>query len=124
MSEDTAWVEVSSRGLIRDGVRYSEGRVVEVPRHALPNIVDVNPPRGREVSEEYARAKRRNESTEGIDPSPHPDRPSYQPDVDATDPARELAETYEIDMTEIDGTGTEGRVLKSDVQDVLEARAG
>lgn len=121
---DTAWVEVSSRGLTRDGVRYSGGRVVEVPRHALPEIEDVDPPRGREVSEEYARAVRNNEPTEDIDPDPGNEEPAYQPDVAATDAARELAETYEIDLSEIEGTGADDQVLKSDVVEVLEARAG
>lgn len=120
---DTAWVEVLDRGLTRDGVRYSAGRVLEVPRHALPHIVDVDPPRGREVSREYAAAVRENRPTEGIDPVPTTE-PSYQPEVDATDAARELAKTYGIDLSEVEGTGSEDRVIKSDVSDVLEARAG
>lgn len=124
MSEDTAWVEVAPRGLTRDGNRYREGRIVEVPRSALPNIVDVDPPRGREVSREYARAVRNNEPTDGIDPDPGNEEPRYQPEVDATPAAREIAETYEIDMTQIEGSGEGGRVLKRDVVEVLEARAG
>ena len=36
--------------------------------------------------------------------------------VDATDAARELAETEGIDLTAIEGTGSEGRITKSDVE--------
>lgn len=120
---DTVWVEISERGYLRGGVRYDEGRVVEVPSSALPNIEGVDPPRGRQVSREYAEAVRENRPTDGIDPEPSSE-PSYQPDVDATDAARELAEIYEIDLSEIEGTGSDDRVIKSDVEDVLEARAG
>ncbi|MDP2497850.1 MAG: 50S ribosomal protein L21 [Candidatus Palauibacterales bacterium] len=45
-------------------------------------------------------------------------------DVDITDAARELADEHGIDITTIDGTGKDGRVLKSDVQDAVDAQAG
>lgn len=122
---EMAWIEVSERGYVRDGVRYSAGSVLEVPAAALAGITEADPPHGRRVSREYAEAVRagRDPEAEGIDPEAE-DVPSYQPGVDATDSARELAETYELDLVEIEGTGESGRVLKGDVEAVLEDRGG
>lgn len=122
--EELAWVEVCERGLTHDGIRYAEGRVVQVPEHALPSITEVDPPRGRHVSAEYAEAVRMGLPTEDIDPDPGGEPDLYQPEVDATDAARELAEIYDMDLSEIEGTGSEGRVIKPDVVATLEARAG
>ena len=41
-------------------------------------------------------------------------------EVDATDSARELAEKHDIDLAEVDGTGSDGRIVKSDVQALVE----
>jgi pyruvate dehydrogenase E2 component (dihydrolipoamide acetyltransferase) len=49
------------------------------------------------------------------------DHPLVTPlEVDATDSARELAEEHGIDLNGIDGSGEDGRVLKSDVEAALE----
>jgi large subunit ribosomal protein L21 len=45
-------------------------------------------------------------------------------EVDATDTARSLAEENGIDLATIEGTGKEGRILKSDVAKVIKAREG
>jgi pyruvate/2-oxoglutarate dehydrogenase complex dihydrolipoamide acyltransferase (E2) component len=39
--------------------------------------------------------------------------------VNATDAAVELAQEHDIDLAEIEGSGTDGRVLKSDVEAVI-----
>jgi pyruvate/2-oxoglutarate dehydrogenase complex dihydrolipoamide acyltransferase (E2) component len=45
----------------------------------------------------------------------------YRPDaVEATDAAAELAEEEGLDLSEIEGTGEGGKVLKGDVRDALE----
>lgn len=41
--------------------------------------------------------------------------------VDATDAARELAVEEGVDLVDIGGTGSDGRVLKSDVEAAVEA---
>ena len=41
-------------------------------------------------------------------------------EVEATDAAVELAEEEGVDLSEIEGTGSDGKVLKSDVQDALD----
>lgn len=120
---DTVWIEVAERGYTRDGVNYAEGAILRIPEHALSHVVEASPPRGRQVSREYALAKRAGKDVSDIDPYPV-DEPSYQPDVDAEDAARELAATYDIDLSEVEGTGEEGRVLHEDVEAALEARAG
>lgn len=43
-------------------------------------------------------------------------------DFDITDSARELAEEAGIDLSTIEGTGKEGRILKSDVQKAIKNR--
>ncbi|MBK5099247.1 MAG: E3 binding domain-containing protein [Gemmatimonadetes bacterium] len=45
-------------------------------------------------------------------------------EVDATDTARSLAKENGIDLTTIEGTGKEGRILKSDVAKAIKAREG
>ena len=45
-------------------------------------------------------------------------------ELDATDTARSLAEENGIDLATIEGTGKEGRILKSDVAKAIKAREG
>lgn len=42
------------------------------------------------------------------------------PPVDATDSARELAEAHGINLLSVQGSGAEGRVIKADVEALLE----
>lgn len=39
--------------------------------------------------------------------------------IDATDTAVELAEEHDIDLSEVKGSGTDGRILKSDVEALI-----
>lgn len=41
------------------------------------------------------------------------------PETKATDAARDLAEEEGIDLSKVDGSGEDGKILKSDVQDAL-----
>lgn len=43
-------------------------------------------------------------------------------EVDATESARELAQQEGVNLREVQGTGTDGRVTKGDVEDYLDAR--
>lgn len=47
-----------------------------------------------------------------------PDEP--EEGVNATDAAAELAEEEDIDLAEVDGTGKDGRITKSDVEALVE----
>ena len=42
-------------------------------------------------------------------------------EISATDAARELAEEHGLELSEVEGTGQDGRVLKSDVEAAVEA---
>lgn len=50
--------------------------------------------------------------------------PEAGEELDVTDAAGELAEEHDVDLATIEGTGEEGRILKSDVQDVVDDRGG
>ena len=45
-------------------------------------------------------------------------------DFDVTDVARALAEAHGLDLNEIEGSGKEGRILKSDVDKAIKAKEG
>lgn len=54
--------------------------------------------------------------------APAPPEPEAKSDVDVTDAARVLAEEHDIDLSRIEGSGKDGRVLKGDVEKAIEAR--
>jgi len=45
--------------------------------------------------------------------------PAFDAGPDATDAARELADAEDVDLSDVDGTGERGRILKSDVESHL-----
>lgn len=53
--------------------------------------------------------------------SPLPASPETSP-VNATDGAVELAEEHDLDLSLIQGTGSKGRIVKDDVEEVLELK--
>lgn len=48
--------------------------------------------------------------------------PPETADVDITPAARQLAEEHDLDLSGVEGTGVEGRILKSDVEKAIKAR--
>lgn len=48
--------------------------------------------------------------------------PAAAVDVDITDAARKLAEEHGLDLSTVEGTGVDGRILKGDVQKAIQAR--
>lgn len=96
---ETVVIEVAERGYIRDGIRYHPGDLLEVPAYAVPSITEANPPFGRVVGD--------------LEEATRP--------VDATDAARALADEEGVDLGSLEGTGEDGRVLKSDVEAALDS---
>lgn len=60
------------------------------------------------------------EKPEGLAEQPEP---AGTAEVDVTDAARDLADEHGIDLTTLEGTGKEGRILKSDVEGAIQAQA-
>ncbi|MBK1884868.1 E3 binding domain-containing protein [Luteolibacter pohnpeiensis] len=52
--------------------------------------------------------------------APPPVEPQ-KPTVDVSDAARKLAEEHSIDLTTIKGTGSDGTIIKADVEAAIEA---
>jgi len=50
------------------------------------------------------------------------EEPGAAEEVDATDAAAELAAEHDLDLADVEGTGKEGRILKSDVQAAIDER--
>jgi len=68
----------------------------------------------------------------GVAPEPEPEEPETAADdasaaeepesIDATGAAEELAAEHGVDLASIEGTGKDGRILKGDVQSVIDER--
>lgn len=89
---------------------YTEIRVVDI-EFGEPGEVGPAP----ETAEEVAPEEAPEAAEEAVEEA--------EEEVDVTNAARELADEHGIDITTIDGTGKDGRVLKSDVQDAVDAQA-
>lgn len=48
--------------------------------------------------------------------------PASDVEIDATDGAKELAEEEDVDLSQVQGSGAEGRVTKGDVEDFIAKR--
>ena len=106
---------------------YTEVRIVELdlegatapaPSPAEPEIE----PEGAE--EEAAVATEEPEAAELEAPAaaePEEAEPEAAEEIDITGAAEELAEEHGLDLSTIEGTGKDGRILKSDVQEAIEA---
>jgi len=77
------------------------------PKKAAPAKAEAKPKAVEAVAEEVVET-----------PAPQPPAAGF----DVTDSARELAEEAGIDLASIEGTGKEGRILKSDVQKAIKER--
>jgi len=111
-------------------IDFGTGRSVEPPKAEAPKKKPL-----KAESDKPARpaAKAKAEAEKPAKPEaekpakPEAEKPAtVEPavEVDATDTARELAAEAGIDLATIEGTGKEGRVLKSDVQKAIKAQEG
>jgi large subunit ribosomal protein L21 len=112
-------------------IDFGAGRSVEPPKAEAPKTKPAEPAK----AEKPAKASRAEKSVEPAEAAstaePKAEKPAKAekpveptPELDATDSARELAAEAGIDLATIEGTGKEGRILKSDVQKAIKAQEG
>lgn len=101
-------------------------------------VVDIEFGTGESVKAEKAKKAKKAEKTEAATPEPKAEEKAEKPkaekskaeekaappDIDVTPAAAELAEEEGIDLSELEGTGKEGRILKGDVEAAIKAREG
>lgn len=105
----------------------SAGRLLPIKDHPLAahRLPEDHP---SAISEDYGRDVQG--STHPASAVSHPitaeiqDNPQPDSDVDATGSARDLARAENVNLHDVDGTGTNGRVTKGDVQDYIDRREG
>ena len=111
--------------------KFTEVRVVEIDfgtgesvkpekkaetKKAEPKKVEAKKPKAEAKVEEPTEAP----EAEATDETPA----AEAAEIDVTPAAAELAEEEGIDLTTLEGTGKDGRILKSDVQGAIKAREG
>lgn len=106
MAESKTVTVLLERPYSRGDSLYSAGALVEVPKEALPGILEAKPPYGREVGDQE------------LDVLTDPDAT-----VNATDSAAALAEEHGFDLRARAGSGSgdDGRIVKADVEGWLTA---
>jgi large subunit ribosomal protein L21 len=111
-------------------IDFGTGRSVEPPKAEAPKKkplkAEAEKP-ARPVAKAKAEAEKPAKPEAEKPAKPEAEKPAtVEPavEVDATDTARELAAEAGIDLATIEGTGKEGRVLKSDVQKAIKAQEG
>jgi large subunit ribosomal protein L21 len=112
-------------------IDFGAGRSVEPPKPAEPKKrpmkAETAKPAGGEKKVETVAAEAKPVEVATEQPAEAPveaEAPVAEKEIDATDSARELAAEAGIDLSTIDGTGKEGRILKSDIQKAIKAQEG
>lgn len=108
-------------------IDFGAGRSVEPPKAEVPKAEKPAEPARAEKPAELAKADKPAEPAKVEKPAEpaRAEKPAEPaPAVEATDSARELAAEAGLDLAAIEGTGKEGRILKSDVQKAIKAQEG
>lgn len=100
--------------------KFTEVRVVEIDFGAGESV---KPPT-QEEPEESKPKKAEPKQPKQKAKAEEADEPTEAAEIDVTPAAATLAEEEGIDLTTLEGTGKDGRILKSDVQDAIKAREG
>lgn len=116
-------------------IDFGAGRSVKPPEPEAPKKKPVQPKAEKPAAakvEEPAAAKVEKLAKEEAKPAkaekpaePKAEKPAEpKVEIEATDSARELAAEAGIDLATLEGTGKEGRILKSDVQKAIKEQEG
>jgi len=108
-------VEAPASGILRHVARVKETKAVGVP------IAYITEP-GEEVPVEVEAPPPAKAAPEVAAPAPAPAAKEEKPFVRASPAARRLAREKGVDLTQVKGTGPEGRVTEADVQRFIEER--
>ena len=113
--------------------KFTEVRVVEIDFGTGESVkpeAEAKPEKAEAKKAEAKKAepkKTEPKTTEAKVEEPKAAKESAEPEVeeiDVTPAAAELAEEEGIDLATLEGTGKDGRILKSDVQNAIKAREG
>lgn len=88
----------------------------DAAKEALEHPEDVEEPGATQEAQEKAQA----EASAKDEAAAKAERDKSEPEVEATPAAEALAEEKDVDLTEVEGTGKDGRVTKADVEKAAE----
>jgi large subunit ribosomal protein L21 len=109
-----SFTEVEIVDIDLDGVAAPSADDADVEAEEAPEEVEA----AVEVEEEAAAEAEEEVVEEAADEAVEEDQ-DEAPEIDITPAAAELAEEHDLDLTSIEGTGKDGRILKSDVQGAI-----
>jgi large subunit ribosomal protein L20 len=130
------WIQRVNAGAREHGLSYSQLvhglRLAEIDldRKILADLAATEPEafaavvsqaknalNGDPVQKRIKRDESRRETAEPTAGTGEPDSPEQSAEVEATEPAERKAEELDVDLSEVEGTGSEGQVLVEDVED-------
>lgn len=92
---------------------FTEVEIVDI------DLDGVAPPSTEEADVEVEEAPDETEAAVDVDEEAVEEDQDEASEIDITPAAAELAEEHDLDLTSIEGTGKDGRILKSDVQGAI-----
>lgn len=116
--------------------KFTEVKVVDIELGTGESVKPEKPKKAKkaeaakpEPKAEKPKAEAAKSEPEAAKPEPKAEKPKAEAkaateDIDVTPAAAELAEAEGIDLAALEGTGKEGRILKSDVEAAIKAREG
>lgn len=102
--------------------KFTEVKVVDI-EFGTGESVKAEKPKKAQKTEAVKSEKPKAEKAEAEKPKAEEPK-AETPEIDVTPAAAELAEAEGIDLSALEGTGKEGRILKSDVESAIKAREG
>lgn len=107
--------------------KFTEVKVVDIEFGTGESVKPEKPKKAEKAKKaepEKPKAEAAKSEPEAEKPEPKAEAKAATVDIDVTPAAAELAEAEGIDLSALEGTGKEGRILKSDVEAAIKAREG